>query len=135
MGKGGGNRPKGTTAKLPVAEVINYDREHPKFCFRYTGSGNSPDDLNKDQQVALVLTLHRLAKIDWMTIKSSDHHKMGTEFIPVGQINVPIPQKFAMEDKFMFFRYQAKLPFGGVRIQDVFHILWVAKDFDDVYKH
>lgn len=135
MAKSKGNRPKGTTATVPVPRTVNYDKEHPKFCFRYTQSGNCPGDLNKEQQIALVMTLHRLAQVDWTTIKSSDHHKLGTEYIPLGQINVPVPPKFADEDKFMFFRYHGFLPVGGVRIQDVFHILWVAKDFTDVYKH
>lgn len=135
MGKGKGTRPTGTTATVPVVEAINYDKEHPKFCFRYTQSGNCPDDLSKDQQIALVLTLHRLAQIDWATIKSSGRHALGTEFIPSDQINVSVPTKFDTEERFMFFRYHGLLPVGGVRIQDVFHILWVARDFKDVYGH
>lgn len=135
MAKNKGTRPAGTAATVPVVESVNYDKEHPKFCFRYTQSGNCPDDLSKDQQVALVLTLHRLAKIDWATIKSTGRQALGTEFIPAGQINVSIPAKFDAEDRFMFFRYQGMLPLGGVRIQDVFHILWIAKDFKDVYVH
>jgi len=135
MAKNKGTKPTGTTATVPVVEPVNYDKEHPKFCFRYTQKGNCPADLSKDQQIALVLTLHRLAKIDWSTIKSAGRQALGTEFIPAEQINVPIPGKFDAEDRFMFFRYQGKLPIGGVRIQDVFHILWIAKGFKDVYVH
>jgi rRNA maturation protein Nop10 len=115
MAKNKGTRPAGTAATVPVVEPVNYDKEHPKFCFRYTQNGNCPDDLSKDQQIALVLTLHRLAKIDWATIKSTGRQALGTEFIPVGQINVPVPAKFDAEERFMFFRYQGAC--RGVRIQ------------------
>jgi len=35
----------------------------------------------------------------------------------------------------MAFRYMGKLPMLGVRVREVFHLLWVERQFGDVYDH
>lgn len=35
----------------------------------------------------------------------------------------------------MAFRYHGKRPMLGVRINEVFHVLWIERQFGDVYAH
>ena len=51
------------------------------------------------------------------------------------QIKAPIPQQFGDRDKFMVFRYHGKLPMGGVRVGDVYHVLWIEPEFNRLYDH
>jgi hypothetical protein len=71
----------------------------------------------------------------WIDIHQSGRHAAGTESIQAEQIKAPIPTKFADQEKFMAFRYFGKLPMVGVRIRDVFHVLWIERQFGDVYDH
>lgn len=90
---------------------------------------------NKDGQAQLALTLHKCAQMQWKEIHQSGRKASGTEWIPADQIKAPIPEKFADQDKFMAFRYDGNLPMVGVRINDVFHVLWVERQYGDVYDH
>lgn len=51
------------------------------------------------------------------------------------QIKAPIPPKFQDADKFVAFRYQGKLPMAGIRINDVYHVLWIEPEFNQLYDH
>ena len=79
-----------------------------------------------------VRALH--APVNTLTLQSRHGH--GLEHLPVGQIKKKVPVQFSDEEKLTVFRYSSDLrPMIGVRVQDVFHILWIEKDFGDVYEH
>jgi hypothetical protein len=90
---------------------------------------------DKDAQAQLALTMHKCAQMQWKQIHQTGRQASGTEWIPADQIKAPIPSKFADQDRFMAFRYNGKLPMVGVRINDVFHLLWVERQYGDVYDH
>ena len=62
-------------------------------------------------------------------------HGQGSELIPAGDIRAPIPARFEAEPKFMVFRYHGKLPMAGVRVDDVYHVLWIEPEFGRLYDH
>ncbi len=136
----GGKRPK-LKASKDGAEFdratakTNYDAEHPKFCLRYLQGDFDTKSLPPDKQSAMLTQMQSLANIPWKEIKTSNHKGLGTEFIPVGQIYPPVPRLFKDEERFMFFRYCGNLPMGGIRIRDIFHVLWIEKQFGEVYDH
>ncbi|QVI29472.1 hypothetical protein MN2019_09375 [Mycolicibacterium neoaurum] len=90
---------------------------------------------NKDGQAQFALTLHKCAQLRWQDFGQAGRKGAGTELIPKGQIRAPIPSKFSHQDRFMAFRYKGQLPMLGVRINEVFHVLWVERQFGDVYDH
>ena len=47
----------------------------------------------------------------------------------------PIPPQFQDQDKFMVFRYHGKLPMAGVRVDDIYHVLWIEPEFSRLYNH
>lgn len=137
------DRQKRNKPNLPRDEVlktssqrVDYNKRTPVFCLHHLQSGYDVDSLqDKGGQAQLALTLHKCAKMKWQDIGQSGRQQSGTEWIPAKQIRAPIPNKFQDQDKFMAFRYNGKLPMLGVRINDVFHILWIERSFGDVYDH
>ncbi len=118
-----------------AADPINFEDEHPKFCFRYLQSDFDVKSLPPERQIDLILQLQNLAQLPWKQIKLSNRHAFGTEWIPAAQIKGSPPASFADEARFMMFRYSGKLPMGGLRVRDVFHVFWVEKEFGDLYSH
>lgn len=122
-----------TFAQAP--EPVNYEDEHPKFCFRYLQGDFDMKALPPEKQIDLLLQLQSLAQLPWKQIKHAPRHGLGTEWIPAGQIKATPPVAFGDEPRFMMFRYSGKLPMGGIRVRDVFHVFWVEKAFGDLYAH
>jgi hypothetical protein len=106
------------------------------FCLHHLVSGYDIEALSdKDKQAQLALTLHRCAQMRWIDIHQAGRKGAGTEWIPKAQIRAPVPPKFSDQERFMAFRYMGKLPMLGVRVREVFHLLWVERQFGDVYDH
>jgi len=59
--------------------------------------------------------LQKLAASPWKQPKLADRHGQGTELIPCDQTRAPIPAQFEDQAKFMMFRYDGRLPLGGIR--------------------
>lgn len=50
------------------------------------------------------------------------------------KIKPSVPEELE-QDKYMVFRHHGNLPFVGFKAGDVFHVLWVEANYDDVYDH
>lgn len=118
-----------------VGERVNNDDEHPKFCFRYLNTDFGVHRLHKDQQVAFAQALAEKGSMPWRMLKGAPRGGQGSELIPKGKIKAPVPPKFDNHDKFMVFRYDGTLPMVGVRVADVYHLLWLERVHGDVYDH
>ena len=81
------------------------------------------------------MALQDRARMTWLQIKMAGRHGLGSENITKGQIRATIPEAFRGTDQFMALRYHDKLPMVGVRVKDVFHVLWIEARYGDVYPH
>lgn len=134
--KGRGNKPPSSEQRLAkVGLPPNFDEESPKFCLRYIQKGFDVHSLNQEQQAAFARTLQKLAQSKWKELITAPRHGQGCEHIPVAQLKATIPHLFQDQDKVMVFRYDGKLPMAGVRIQDVFHVLFIEPCFGVLYDH
>jgi hypothetical protein len=113
----------------------DYNNETPKFCLRFLRGGFDVHALDTAGQAAFAKTLQKLASSYWKDLITAPRHGQGSEFLPRDQIKAPIPTQFLDEERFLVFRYHGLLPTAGVRIRDVFHILWVEPAFGQLYKH
>jgi hypothetical protein len=114
----------------------NFDRETPKFCLRYLSSSFNLGRLQVKQQAAFAMTLQRLAQIEWVSITTGGRHASGSEWMPLSNLDATDPpDRFGDRDRFLVLRYDGKLPMVGARVDDVFHVLWVAANFGELYKH
>lgn len=132
-----GKRPKPSRKKLPEPETppTNYDAATPKFCLHHLCRDFDVHALNAQQQAAFAKTLQKLACLDWATLSTLPRHKSGSEFIPAASIRAPIPLAFQDQARFLVFRYNGMHPMGGVRVEDVYHVLWIEPTFGDLYDH
>ena len=71
----------------------------------------------------------------WTQIMMSDRHGLGSENLPVDQLKVQLPAAFEDHDKVMVLRYNGLLPMAGIRINDVYHLLWLEPQFGSLYDH
>jgi hypothetical protein len=118
-----------------VAPAVDYEASTPKFCFRHIVNGYDVQSLSKDQRSNLALTLQQRAQLTWQQIRLADRHGQGTEFMPKESIKPSVPVRFTDQERFLVFRYCGNLPMVGVRVLDVFHILWIENAYGRVYDH
>jgi hypothetical protein len=132
-----GKKPTGSAGKLaqPSKPAINYNDEHPKFCLRYLTAGYDVHSLDPAAQGAFARCLQKLAGSRWKDLITAPKHGQGTEHIPRSQIRATVPNRFQDNERFMVFRYSGTLPMAGVRVDDVFHILWIERCYGELYDH
>lgn len=134
--KNRGRRPASARGAFPQPETPpDYNSETPKFCLNFLRPGFDVHALDTAGQAAFARTLQKLASLRWVDLITAPRHGQGTEFIPRARIKAPIPPRFEGEDRFMVFRYHGLLPMGGVRIRDVYHVLWIESEFGYLYDH
>jgi hypothetical protein len=132
------SKPAANDEKLrtSLSGAHDYNQSTPVFCLHHLHRDYDVKAIgDKEGQAQLALTMHKCAQMQWKQIHQAGRHASGTEQIPADQIRAPIPPKFSDQEKFMAFRYNGKLPIVGVRINDVFHVLWVERQYGDVYDH
>jgi hypothetical protein len=113
----------------------SHDGETPKFCLRYLAGDFDLLRLPQKQQAAFATTPQKLAQIEWRTITTSSRHGSGSEFIPRQQVGLAVPVRFEDTQRFIALRYDGKLPMLGVCVEAVFHVRWIAANFDELYSH
>jgi hypothetical protein len=134
--KNRGKRPKPSKGAFGVpAEPVNHDDESPKFCLHFLRTDFDVHALDARRQAAFAKALQKLASSRWKELITAPRHGQGTEQIPRGQIRAPIPLQFQDQEKFLVFRYDGVLPMAGVRVRDVFHVLWIEPEFGRLYDH
>ena len=129
-------KPKAAQGRLrDLPEPLNHDNETPKFCLHYLRRDFDVQALDPDGQAAFARTLQKLANSRWKELITAPRHGQGTEFIPSRQIRAPVPTKFQDAERFLVFRYHGLLPMAGVRVRDVYHVLWIEPEFGRLYDH
>ena len=117
---------------VPPPTPPDYDRLTPKFCLAHL---RELDHLSPELKADFADALYRRSRITWLEIKQSNRHKLGTELIPVGQIKPSMPPRFGDLKQVTVFRYSGLRSMIGHRVNDVFHVLWIERNFGDVYDH
>ena len=137
MGRDRGRRPKAgdqPPVRIPSAEE-DHSAGHPKFCLRFLQRGFDVTNLDKDLRADLALTLQQRSSLTWTELRQAGRHGQGYELLPRQSLSAPIPAAFADRERFHVFRYSGKLPMAGVRVGDVFHIVWIERRFNELYDH
>jgi hypothetical protein len=133
---GRGKPPKSVKGTFtPPPNPPDYDALTPKFCLNFLQDGFNLHALDTEGQAAFALTLQKLASFKWKELITAPRHGCGTEHISAAQIKPKIPDKFQDQNKFLVFRYNGKLPMAGVRVEDVYHVLWIERWYGELYDH
>jgi hypothetical protein len=137
MGKANhGQKPPRPAGKVPEAPVqVNYDEETPKFCLRYLRPHFDVHALTDQRKAAFAKTLQKLSALTWKQLLAAPRHGQGFELLPVSQIKPTLPPQFDGQAKVMVFRYDGRLPMAGIRANDIYHVLWIEPEFNQLYDH
>lgn len=118
-----------------IDKIVNFDDCHPIFCLRYLENDYGLDQCTKDQQASFAKALRKRSLMTWHQIWSADRHGLGAEKIVRNSIQAPIPRHITEDiEYFIALRFSGKAPMVGYRINDVFRIIWLDRDFT-LYKH
>jgi hypothetical protein len=129
-------KPSFKAEALPFEEPRDTNQLKPKFCLQHVISDydiKSNDD--KEQKAAFAEQLQTLSSLTWAEIQQSQRHGVGQETIKVSSLIIQLPEHFADSGKVLSFRYKGKLPMIGVRSGETLHILAIARNFSQLYKH
>lgn len=129
-----GNRPLHAPAPNPVDGGKAPEPGYPLLCLRHLQSGWGFDDSSPDQCQQFLIKWAKRAVLTWTELVHHPKHGLGSEKLPKAKINPQIPQHLQL-DNYLVFRHQGNLPFVGFRSGDVFHVLWVEREYNQLYRH
>lgn len=123
----------GKFKQLPAAGVST-NKETPLFGLQYLDSTYSLKACTKDEKAAFGDTLDKLSKLSWGELLTAPRNGSGYEIIPQYQIRASIPNHVTSDIKLLAFRFCGQAPMVGYRVDRVFYVLWLDRDFT-LYDH
>lgn len=105
------------------------------FSFKYLHKVSFDKTKRSDFFVKFILRLQSLSSLGWDEINRSDRHQYGWEKIPAACLHPtitksPIPD---INDLICFRASGDNRVFLGVRLSNVFYILFIEAEFGDIY--
>jgi hypothetical protein len=115
--------PGGTNNQTPV-----FDFHH--ICKKFSIT-NCPPDF----QSAFARRLYEISQLTWAELQRSSHRGIGTEMMPVDQLNAPLPSTFTADAKRLtVIRFYGQGRILGHRDLRTFMVLFVEHDLS-LYDH
>ncbi len=137
MPKNKGKKPKQIQAVLPT-QTGRIDRQEstqdlpPLFSLEHLHPSYGINVCEKDDKAAFAERICELGKMTWRSIQASHRHSYGSEIIK----SVKLPKPSCLGDRAVLaFRYSGKKPMVGFRDGRVLNIVWIERQFGDVYDH
>lgn len=127
----------GNSIKSPpdkAASTYSSQNMYIVFSLRYLDSKYCLTKCQTPEKAAFADTLRVLGHLTWGEALHTGHNKNGYESIPRDQIKGTIPQDITEDVSFIAFRFFGKHPMVGYRENEVFHIVWLDRDFT-LYEH
>jgi hypothetical protein len=86
-------------------------------------------------KAAFADTLDRLSQLSWSELRLSPRHGLGYEQIPRHALRASLPSHLTEDvQRLIAFRFAGNAPMVGYRVQAIFYILWLDRDFT-LYDH
>ncbi len=111
-----------TDGKPPVFGLYQMDK---KWCIT---------TCEQRERAAFASKLRVLSQLTWREIRSTHRHASGSEKIPWDAIRTGIPDNIPKDATFLAFRFQGRKSMVGHRERQIFHIIWIDRDFT-LYEH
>jgi hypothetical protein len=137
MPKQQSKKPKQIQSELPqqtgrIPRQESTQNLPPLFSLEHLHPSYSINLCEKDDKVAFAERICELGKMTWASIQASHKHSFGSEIIR----NVNLPKPACIGDRAIIaFRYSGKKPMVGFRDGRVLNIVWIERQFGDVYDH
>ena len=118
----------------PYSQRPNYNRAHPVFSFVYMQDTYHFSKCSQSDQSAFTGKLIELSHLTWQDIELASRHGCGKEIIARSAIKVSVPNCVKEDTNLIALRFSGKKPMVGFRERNVFHVLWIDRDFT-LYNH
>lgn len=121
--------------KTESVSKITFNQRKPKISFEFLNGDYCISKCQQNQKAEIIDSLHRISQHTWQ-----EHHQIGKsggyEQLGRDQLRCKIPQegKFINTDKVTVFHRKDKIPIVGFRVDDVFYVFCIDRDFS-AYKH
>ena len=124
--------------KNPVVCPAKYAEEKPVFSFEYLVEGRlEKPKRNQDLYRDFLIRLKHLSELGWEEIGKSQRHGYGFELIPREQFKPQMPETVTPDIRklFVFRSDGANHAFAGFRRDDIFFVVFIESDFNELYDH
>lgn len=127
---------KGNKIKAPEATPndVPPQSKKPIFSFQHLQAEYCISHCTKEQKLVFVDKLRILGQLSWGQIWNVNRHKLGCEKIATDAINVGLPAFIKEDVTLLAFRFAGMAPMIGYREDNIFHIVWLDRNFK-VYNH
>ena len=130
-----GKKPKQRDkAPEPADDGRAPDGGYPLLCLRHLQPGWGFEELNPDHCREFLVKWAKRATLTWKELIQHDRHGLGFEKLPSSAISASVPE-YLEQEKYLVFRHEGNRPFAGFRSGDTFHVLWVERNWNDLYQH
>lgn len=107
---------------------------YPSFSLKYLQNNYHLSDCTNEEKLSFLDALLKRSKMRWCEIEQANKSGLGKENIDRNSIKVPIPSVVKEDAKIWALRFKGKAPMVGYREGEIFHILWIDRDFT-LYNH
>lgn len=127
---------RGPRIGSPGAESrVSTDPQTPIFSLQHLSGEYCLSHCTKEEKAAFADTLHKLGRMTWSEIARAPRQGSGSEIIPRDSIGARTLPAEATEDvQLRAFRFYGKAPMVGYRIDRIFTVLFLDRDFT-LYDH
>jgi hypothetical protein len=107
------------------------------FSLEFLDSRFDLDRCDTNDRAEFAMALVKFSRMTWQEIQNSHRHGMGHEKINIADTKLAgkLPGRFCDETDILAFRYRGKKPMLGFRVDQVFYVIGVEKNFGDIYHH
>jgi hypothetical protein len=130
------DRVNGLIKAPEVSESIPAQKRKPVFSLHYLDKKYCVSECDKDEKAGLIDQLHILSNMTWQEIDSAPRHGIGREKIARNSIRGKFPDHIKHEENINIcaFRFSGMKAMVGYRQENIFHIIWIDRDFT-LYDH
>jgi len=132
------NKKKIKTLEQTPAIKKNPPDRYPVFCFKHLQQHSYHKCSDSSFFIVFLERLKKLGQLGWQGIHGSHRHSFGTEKIPIQNLKVNSFPPIITEDVTELTVFRAtgnNLPFLGIRLDDIFQIIFIESAFGDIYPH
>ena len=104
------------------------------FSLRYIQKNHCYSDCQPAEKQALIEAMFKRREMTWQTIAKEHRHGLGYEKIERSSLTVNVPKIVPEDASILAFRFFGLAPMVGYKENDVFHILWLDRQYK-VYPH
>lgn len=111
------------------------DYGSPKIGFRLIQSGWGVENLSASQALVFLAKWQKRASMTWDKVTLADRHGLGSETLPASRLLPAVPNWMEKDFKLLVLRHEGRLPQVGIRVGDVFEVMWIETKFNTLYSH